>query len=371
MKYLKLFILLLCSSFFFACEKKNNTIAEESNWTGNEQVTVGQERGEIEFPKCYNAVIDGVKFNMCIEVPENVNLNNLTKSEAVLQSPNQNNIVDVFMMERNVKEKLDIQENAVYVVFEDGATLYASKEFLNYSTQIFQKIHSAFRIEKTSLYNADVYSKDEEFDFMCPEDAFENVLENIKKAGYCVEETDYNYYALNSNIMKQEEREFDKEGEEITSNENNWSDSDNSYYFFARQIFQGLPVYYGTQNFPQDTEENRPIQALVSERGLERLDVFNLYTFCELDEKVKMIDFQNVVEKVAYKYGDILTDSQYEVKRATLYQVPVKKVSGDYDVKIAWLFEVYEGDIDKETGESVEYILYSIIDAETGEEIAI
>ena len=163
---------------------------------------------------------------------------------------------------------------------------------------------------------------------------------------------------------------LDKTGETVSTEGISWGVEDDCYFYTAVQLQEGLPIYFGSQDFPEDEEGNRPIHALCSANGIERLDVSRLYSFSEPGEAVSLLDLDTIVQTVSKKYGDIV-GSSYTVKRAELYKMPVKTADSTYDVKIVWLFEVQEAGKDSDTGEAYEYTQYMFVDATDGTEVFI
>ena len=249
--------------------------------------------------------------------------------------------------------------------YEDGAFLSAST-VLVYSTPVFEKIYGAFRLDYD--YNADKYSKDAVMEIGDPRTIFDAALKDINGAGYQLEEAAYDYYALDHETMAKEYRALDKSGNEISADGLSWGAENDCYFFAAVQQHEGLPVYFGSQDFPEDSESNRPVQVLYSAGGIERLEVSRLYSFSEPGDAVSLLDFGTVAETVSKKYGDVIGAS-YTVKRAKLYKMPVKLADGTYDVKIAWLFEVTESGTDSDTGKEYEYTQYMFVDAADGTEV--
>jgi len=201
-----------------------------------------------------------------------------------------------------------------------------------------------------------------------PRTIFDAALKDINGAGYQLEEAAYDYYALDHETMAKEYRALDKSGNEISADGLSWGAENDCYFFAAVQQHEGLPVYFGSQDFPEDSESNRPVQVLYSAGGIERLEVSRLYSFSEPGDAVSLLDFGTVAETVSKKYGDVIGAS-YTVKRAKLYKMPVKLADGTYDVKIAWLFEVTESGTDSDTGKEYEYTQYMFVDAADGTEV--
>ena len=170
--------------------------------------------------------------------------------------------------------------------------------------------------------------------------------------------------------MAKEFMMLDKTGEALNTQGISWGVEDDCYFYTAVQLQEGLPIYFGSQDFPEDEEGNRPIQVLYSANGIERLEISRLYSFSEAGESVKLLDIDTIVKTVSKKYGDIVGPS-YTVKRAELYKMPVKSADSTYDVKIVWLFEVQETGTDSDTGEEYVYTQYMFVDATDGTEVFI
>lgn len=353
------------------CSTENDQIITENN--AEEKLTEN-----VELPQSMDQEINGVDFKLeKIEIPENLDLNNIKKSTANRQIPDIENTIKTVGEGKNSLEEYKNQfegENGVkydtyYVKYEDGS-LISIDTTLVYSTPFFEKIHNSFRIENTSLYNAEQYTI-RTHEFNTAEGCFDEIKTKICSCGYQPGNCNYEYYALDFDTMQQEELLMNKSGEENVLENDNWSSEDNCYYFFAEQIHDGIPVYTGEQDFPSDDLSNRPIQAVYSKDGLKRLDITKLYTFENLDESVTLKNFEDITNKVAEKYGNILTNAKYTVTRAKLYQMPEKVENGEYEVKVVWLFEIKESGTDSETGENYENTLYTCVDVETGEEVPI
>lgn len=374
MKYKNIIALLtvFISISLSACT--NSNVIDESEKSMD---NVADSVKNIEFPENYIMNINDVEFDVDVDIPKDIDFDRLSKSVATLQTPDKDGALNFLVAHKNICEERNdtgIGENGnifptSYCSFDDGSALMIDNTLV-YTTPFFESIHNAFRIEKTSEYNADQYTK-QSFGFANPENAFKNIVDQINGAGYEVKDFDYTYYSLDAETLKREEVQRSKSGEELDNVGREWTSEDNCYYFFVEQKYDGIPVYYGDQDFPEDSVENRPIQVLYSSRGIERLDITKIYSFTPSEEKIQLKEFDTVAECVANKYGNILTGANYNVTRARLYQMPIKDISGDYEVKIVWLFEVHETGIDSETGENFENIIFTFIDAETGEEVSI
>lgn len=342
----------------------------------NDDAANGSAEALATIPEEYHKEINGITFDMSIEMPQNIGPDALLKSTITLQVPDKDKALQAIAPQKEKKEEENGTGNgeggkefATYrCTFADESTLSTDLVLL-YNTPFFDNVWDAFRVEKTSKFNADKYSQTQPLNFMAPEDAFENIKKMINNSGYTIEGMDYSWYALDAATMEQEEMRMGKSGEILEEPGRDWSSEDDCYYFWMEQTHEGIPVYFGDENYPEDSTENRPIQAVYSTRGLEHLMVYNVYDFTPLDETYQLKEFDAAAECVASKYGDILTGADYKVTRAKLYLMPRKDISGNYEVKLAWLFEVHESGKDSETGEDFENVLFTFVDAETGEDI--
>lgn len=368
-----------CAKEQSGTDVRNEMESKETGNTENEAGTKDVETEEdtaknLDFPEKMQETINGVTFDMDILIPEDADMGNLHKTTATLQQPDIPKAKDVFAKEKNVVEERnemgageDGIEFPCYTAYYDDETYLKISTNLVYNhTPVFEKVNGAFRLY--SYCNTERYSKDKVLELGDPQKIFETILSNIHEVGYQLEDTSYDYYALDHETMEKEFMMLDKSGEALSTEEISWGVGDDCYFFTAVQRQEGLPVYFGSQDFPEDEEGNRPIQALYSSNGIERLEISQLYSFSEPGETVSLLDFDTIVETVSKKYGDVIGAS-YTVKRAELYKMPVKLEGGDYDVKIVWLFEVQESGVDSDTGKEYEYTQYMFVDAESGAEV--
>ena len=328
------------------------------------------------FPERFEETIDGVCFDMDVRISKEADMENLHRTSATLQRPDIEKAKAVFAAGRTVVEEQNetgsgedgIEYPCYRADYDDDTFLNISSNLTYSHTPVFEKINGAFRLY--SYNNTDRYAKDTVLEAGDPQMLFENVLKSIRDAGYQLEDVAYDYFALDHETMAEEFMLLDKTGETVSTEGISWGVEDDCYFYTAVQLQEGLPIYFGSQDFPEDEEGNRPIQVLCSANGIERLDVSRLYSFSEPGEAVSLLDLDTIVQTVSKKYGDIVGPS-YTVKRAELYKMPVKTADSTYDVKIVWLFEVQEAGKDSDTGEAYEYTQYMFVDATDGTEVFI
>ena len=350
-------------------EMDNEIRTEETEQTENAV------SGQV-FPERFEETIDGVCFDMDVRISKEADMENLHRTSATLQRPDIEKAKAVFAAGRTVVEEQNdtgsgedgIEYPCYRADYDDDTFLYISSNLTYSHTPVFEKINGAFRLY--SHNNTERYAKDTVLEAGDPQMQFENVLKSIRDAGYQLEDVTYDYFALDHETMAEEFMLLDKTGETVSTEGISWGVEDDCYFYTAVQLQEGLPIYFGSQDFPEDEEGNRPIHALCSANGIERLDVSRLYSFSEPGEAVSLLDLDTIVQTVSKKYGDIVGPS-YTVKRAELYKMPVKTADSTYDVKIVWLFEVQEAGKDSDTGEAYEYTQYMFVDATDGTEVFI
>lgn len=358
-----------CGEESFRADAENEISAEDTAQTERDVP-------QPDFPERFEETIDGVVFDMDLRISEEADMENLHTMTAALQQPDIEKVKAVFAEGKTIVDEQketgsgeDGMEFPCYTAnYEDDTFLNISTNVTYSHTPVFEKINGAFRLY--SHYNAERYAKDAVLEAGDPEMMFERVLKNIRDAGYELENAAYDYYALDHETMAEEFMMLDKTGEALRTEGISWGAEDDCYFYTAVQLQEGLPIYFGSQDFPEDEESNRPIQALCSADGLERLDISRLYSFSEPEDAVSLLDLDTVVKTVSKKYADIIGPS-FTVKRAELYKMPVKSADRTYDVKIVWLFEVLETGNDSDTGEKYEYTQYMFVDAVDGTEVLI
>ena len=94
-----------------------------------------------------------------------------------------------------------------------------------------------------SYYNAERYGKDVVLKVGDPQTIFERVLKTIRDGGYELENTVYDYYALDYETMAKEFMILDKSGEALSTEDFSWGVEDDCYFYTAVQQQEGLPIY--------------------------------------------------------------------------------------------------------------------------------
>lgn len=329
---------------------------------------------EDSFPKSFIENISGIKFNIKkIEIPDNIDFGKIYTCNGYRQKPDNMDLIHTLSQNNKILEEWDdksIDEDGnecrSYIAdFQNGDYIYVFNGNCLWSSSFIDKISSAFDTERKNEY-----SKTKEFQFSTSKEAEKQLITLVHKCGYQLDEYYSTYYALDYQKMKELEYHEDKEGNALDI-QSKWSDDDNCYQICIEQYYQGIPVYFGIDPFLEDDDPTMwQIKGVVSKNGIEKIQVDNLYCFNKEEKKYNYSSFYDCAQTVGEKYGEILSQSQFEIKRAKLYWIPVKKEEGGYDVHLAWLFEAIENGFDAEMGDYEEKT-YTIIDVETGKEIVL
>jgi len=364
MKRITIFaILFTVVVFLAACNNTEPNVSEQKNSS-----TIIQ---EVSFPERYSNTIDGVVFDTVIETPEKMDFEKLKRSTAKMQYPDAEKVENTLgagkeldSKEQDTASGVDGERDSFFMKYADGTTIHTGM-VLNFYTEWTMKIEELFHIRTAG----EVFENSGELWFGSTTEAIDNIAQSLEDVGYEVGQLNYSYYVLDHQIMQTLEP-MESLKERVKTQEE-WSQSDDAYYFLIEQEYQGIPVYFGDEMFPNDNQEDRPIHAIYSAEGVQQLYVPDMYSFAEKEEQqpIQLTGFSDIADVIARKYGNILTDAKYQVERAKLYQMPVRNENNHLDVKLAWLVEITESGIDSESGEAYEFTIYSHIDAETGEEL--
>jgi uncharacterized membrane protein len=367
-----------------AIETTDNETTSTDDTASNDTMTADEtDNNEITspgFPNEYKAVIDGIEFDLQLEVPADLDYAKLKRSTAVAQESIRDITVEVLASGKEVAEILSEQEfthadgrkeNMYVVEHTDGSRLFATGN-LSYDTLLYSEINLAFNLDGHGTPTSQCFSKEAAFPFMQPDAAFEEVMKTLVRLGYEIPEYSYYYYAVDHQTLNQQD--VPQDGVAYLKKQENpdydgpltmeYSEAHDVYYFLMFQLHNGIPVYFGSSVFPEQEEDLHPIQAMYSKNGIEHLKLgmlADVLLFQDSDEVVVLKDFEDIAVTVAAKYGSLSAD--YKVVGAKLYQIPVRNPKGEYDIKIGWQIELEE----KDGGNT--RARFMLVDAETSEEI--
>ncbi len=362
MKKLRWFCLALCIGTIFAGCSRSGAVSDKQE--AEENVSMGE---EYHFPEKYEKTSDSgkVKFNCQLEIPENMKQTMPVAAAKGLYCCDREKAWSLFGEGKEVKEKPEIatEEGRApfdYYLFADGENL-GIDEGISYGSSNSQY-----------YLNIGVQDSDHQADFEAGEVSFqsgEECVVEIKKImeelGYPSEDFLFGFYPLNDQTMKNLEDMCVQGGYlEEDQRKEGWSQEDDAYFLYAYQQKEGIPIFHELMSIARsmayDTPDNAPVQAVYSARGMEFLNISNVYEFDTEEEQITLKPFDEIAAVIEEKFDNILNDSGYEVTRAKFYERVCLNEAQKYETEPIWYFEVK----DDHAGKSV-----TLINAETGKEI--
>lgn len=331
----------------------------------------------VSFPERYENTLENVRFAMDITVDADLSKEPPVTAKARMQKADAGQAFALLFSDCDTYETYEYEEKDEYgKEVKTGTYVTPAETTLSYgpvSSQmtymrrtLMPYIRSAFVLdEEDERYNADLYSREEQLSFMDREEAFRIVSDALTKIN--VEFAyDYTGYALDCANMQSQEYHEDMDGNiDRTRYKENWSAADEGYYFCIRETYRGLPLYHVyAEIFTEAEDANAPVQAFVSQNGIEYLDVEKVFAMSEEKTGISLLPIDAIVKTAADKYAQNPGDSTYEMTSAKLcYYVDLSSGMGIYDVKPVWIIKGVE-----ESGENRQRVQV-IIDAQTAEEI--
>lgn len=354
------------------CSKTGVNQESEASKSSIEETSSGY---QPSFPELYTDTVDNVEFNMKIVVDADLKQYGLITGKARLQKVNADAAFErLFNGISDYETYIDEGENEFGETVEGG--YYRSPDQTAFSkggisSQInFHKkgfvgfVRNAFIPDPEDIrYNADLFSKEKDLDFMPRSEAFK-VVEDLLKEINIEAEYEYTGYALDYETMQAEEHYEDMNGNiDKSAYKEQWTKEDDSYYFFINQIYRKLPVYHKYYElFTEVTDINMPIQAIVAEDGIRDISVQRVFDFSEEKAVGEVATIEEVAATVANKFNQILGTGIFEITEARLYYyVDLASGKGEYKVKPVWIVKGAE----KAGGTPVQMV----VDAQNAKEI--
>lgn len=197
------------------------------------------------------------------------------------------------------------------------------------------------------------------------EEAVQQVKEALQKAGYAVEELDFQTYPLSAKVSQEIENQYVAEALlEEAKRKPAWTQEDDACVVYARQMINSLPVYpelsVMVQAFAYDTPDSCPVLAVYSTREIESLRVHSLYHFKETEESTALKSFDEIAKTVEIKYENILDEKTYMVERAKFYEYVYRNEAQKYTAEPVWYLELTDDNSERHV---------MLVNAETGKEI--
>lgn len=339
------FILSIMMVFLMGCEANNK----------EKKATRKYPSGE------YSVSGDNLSLDTTIEItPDHI--------EEIVVSPYkiETRITEKAFFEKSEKIQNEIPgDNGEYYIDEKGNSLsIIDNTGINYWTQFYWYIMNSFRLDpRDEKYNGDKFSKTKEFKFMSRDAALNVLLDKLKEIGVELGDIEYSCYSLDYKTLKKEEYAEDMNGKEDTSvYKDKWTKDDNCYFFAIRQKSNNIVEYHKFAGLMRNYEDcNSSIQAIVSKRGVESLEMQCALKFENTGNKIEIMQPQEVLDIVSNKYGKVIGGQSYTITSFNLCYMT--DVYDNYSVTPIYQCHMVEKN---EEGTRVEQLL---IDAVSGEEL--
>lgn len=262
------------------------------------------------------------------------------------------------------------KENSYEYMLGNGAEMekYISISPLFYdmllNADATNKVNAAFRLNGSDNANESLYMKEEKLSFGSISEAVEGAKEQLSEVGVELGELDYQYYVLKETLMKEQEWMVDNNGENVEL-DIDWGKNDNFYNVYARQSFQGLPVYYTNSDLGIGlSNRSMPIHMLLDENGICAVNMEKVFKFTKGEKAVSLIDVKEIINNIIDIYFEGAFETKYSINQGELMYYAKKVNENQYNMIPVWIFMVEEDD----NGESVlSHVL--MFDAVTGDEV--
>lgn len=368
-------IILTLSTLFIACNSSSQTKKDKLN---------GDATKELLQMKHYKKDINGLTFDadIIINNRESITENSFVKTTASMVVSDGDKLIQTFFKDKKIEKKttddysnnLGKEDSATRIFGPNTSILYfnskssfnlqfRNNKFVDYITNSF-----CFRDDETTN-NANKYSLVKNLPFATREEAFKNISSTMASVGFDIG-TNYKAYALDHETLKKEEFAMDIDGsDDLDSHKASWSKEDDCYYFFIRPTFNDIPCLYqftkGKVSKFKLQDLMAPIQVIYTKAGIQFFYIDGIFSMTSAGEKVPLVPFDTIAERVAKIYSNILGGSTYKVTKATLvYRIDTTKTTDSFPVSLAWALNI------EESGNNLyESNTEMLVDAVTGKEI--
>ena len=211
-------------------------------------------------------------------------------------------------------------------------------------------------------YNADLYQKKENLDFMSQADAADTVRRLFKKYGINLGEV-VTAYVMDHETMQQEEDIIDISGEADPSlKKESWSSADDTYYFYFRQEYNGIPLIYNLYA-GQGFEGGEEATVMLNQSGIVGAGIQGCYAWTQTDV-VDLISLDKAADTFFQNYKSLVGTS-YEVKRISFMMDIIPGKDNTAELRPVWVFDTTV------SGEDYSFESKMVIDAVNGQELTV
>ena len=211
-------------------------------------------------------------------------------------------------------------------------------------------------------FNADLYQKKENLDFMSQADAADTVRRLFKKYGINLGEV-VTAYVMDHETMQQEEDIIDISGEADPSlKKESWYSADDTYYFYFRQEYNGIPLIYHLYA-GQGFEDGEEATVMLNQSGIVGAGIQGCYAWTQTDA-VDLISLDKAADTFFQNYKGLVGTS-YEVKRISFMMDIIPGKDNTAELRPVWVFDTTV------SGEDYSFESKMVIDAVNGLELTV
>lgn len=348
MKKLCVYVMFFCV-LLAGCGKKEEAQEENSVNIICENEEKSENTQTYEFPEEYIYESEGnVTFKTEIIVDNQYDKNIFYKGNAVLQQIDADGLQQLLFddMEKvhyHTMESTDFVGNkGISQIWQtdSGKTLYTSTSLTTFTTPLYHHVSQAFSIPRHTDEKT-VYSTEEEFEGFTRKEAYKE-LETLFNGNGIELLEEYVCYTLPYNIMKEKEEAFNKEGmADNAAKKKEWTEQDDTYFFFFQSRFCGLPTYHPyVYKITEDSLEYAPVQAAVSRSGIIYIGIERAFNYTTQKEAVILLPFEDIATAVKNELNQILGEQKYIVKRAELKAMENMTGKISYEMLPIWVLTI-------------------------------
>ena len=253
-------------------------------------------------------------------------------------------------------ENLEDIDNAFVLAYNNSCEFIVNSGlYQHYSNCIVTETFAA-------EYNADLYQKKENLDFMSQADAADTVRRLFKKYGINLGEV-VTAYVMDHETMQQEEDTTDISGEADPSlKKESWSSADDTYYFYFRQEYNGIPIIYNLYT-GQGFEDGEEATVMLNPSGIVGAGIQGCYAWTQTDA-VDLISLDKAADTFFQNYKGLVGTS-YEVKRISFMMDIIPGKDYRAELRPVWVFDTTV------SGEDYSFESKIVIDAVNGQELTV
>lgn len=349
--------------------------------TGCQSSTSETQTSNIEFEDFFEKNTDKISFHAKVIIPDTTDIHDIHRLRVKRATYDKDTALNQLFADCEIEISHedtcigDSGDTIPYIDYEsvDGKSLYMTGENLGYYLSFSSYINRCFYTQfGDPRNNVEKYRLEGEHDFIEKDVAIQEIENIVNKLGFNQHfEFLPTTYALDYDILDQEEYAMDMTGNEDTSKyKPEWTQEDNCYYIFFRQKINGLPVYYVYGDvFTEYSLENCPLIVLYSKDGIQKLSIDKLFEIEEEGRQVSLLTLDDISEKIKWHYDLLLSNSKFEVTSLELTMMAEKKpFKKTYEMFPVWI--AFADEIKNKDGEETRTQIQMVIDAETGEIIS-